>query len=334
MLNKKIVLNILGVTQTKDNTIVHDTSSTETNFGKLLEPGLRKIFFETYKEKPEQFSKIFHMNTSKKAMETDYGMGAFGDWTKRETSLDNVAYQKFSAGKERTYKHEAFTSGFQVERELVDDEQYRVLKKMPAALARSCRASIEKNAIKILSGAFTGTGYDGVPMCADNHPLLDSADTCSNLIVGELNRDNLKQALLLMRQQKDEAGNLIQMKADTLIIPPELEDTAIRLLHTAKLPGGNDNDTNEYIASHGLKIVVMDYLSGEVGGETMWFVQDSSQHEMNFFWRIKPEFKWAEEFDNFVAKYRGYCRYSFGYSDFRGIIGSTGVNAKTRTTTK
>ena len=25
------------------------------NFGKLLEPGLRKIFFETYAEVPEQF---------------------------------------------------------------------------------------------------------------------------------------------------------------------------------------------------------------------------------------------------------------------------------------
>lgn len=327
MLNKKIVLNILAaVVQNKENTIVHDTGANETNFGKLLEPGLRKIFYETYKEKPEQFSKIFNMETSKKAMETDYGMGAFGDWTKRASSLDNVAYQKFSAGKERTYVHEAFTSGFQVERELMDDEQYRVLKKMPKALARSCRASIEKNAIKILSGAFTGTGYDGKPLCAKDHPLLDSEATCSNLVEGELNRENLKKALLLMRQTKDEAGNLVQMKADTLIIPPELEDTAVRLLHTAKLPGGNDNDTNEYIASHGLKIVVMDYLSGEEGGETMWFVQDSSQHEMNFFWRIKPEFKWAEEFDNFIAKYRGYCRYSYGYSDFRGIVGSKGAN--------
>lgn len=323
---KKINLGLFAVTQTKANTMVHgpnvgDTTDAKLNFGKLLEPGLRKIFFETYNEVPEQFSKIYHMNTSKKAVETDWGMGAFGDWTARTSSLDNVAYQKLSAGKERTYKHTAYTSGFQVERELMDDEQYRALEKMPKALARSCRASIEKEAIKILDNAFTTAMYDGKPLISATHPLLDSTKTCSNLVTGPLTRESLKEALLLMRKQLDEAGNLIQMKADTLIIPPELEDTAIRLLHTAKLPGGNDNDTNEYIASHGLKIVVMDYL----GSDTAWFVQDSKQHEMNFFWRVKPEFKWAEEFDNFVAKYRGYCRYSYGASDFRGIVGSTGL---------
>lgn len=325
---KKINLALFAnVEQTKDNTMVHgpnvgDNTDPKLNFGKLLEPGLRKIFFETYQEVPEQFAKIYHVQNSKKAQETDWGMGAFGDWTPRATSLDMVAYQKLSAGKERVYKHTAYTSGFQVERELMDDEQYRALEKMPKALARSCRASIEKEAIKILDNAFTTVGYDGKPLCAIDHPLLDNKDkVCSNMVTGALSRDSLKEALLLMRKQLDEAGNLIQMKADTLIIPPELEDTAIRLLHTAKLPGGNDNDTNEYIASHGLKIVVMDYLASD----TAWFIQDSRQHEMNFFWRVKPEFKWAEEFDNFVAKYRGYCRYSYGFSDFRGIIGSKGI---------
>ena len=39
----------------------------------------------------------------------------------------------------------------------------------------------------------------------------------------------------------------------------------------------------------------------------------------------KPEFKGEEAFDNFVAKYRGYMRYSFGVSDWRGLVGSTGI---------
>ena len=50
----------------------------DSNFGRLLEPGLRKIFFETYGEVPEQFSKIYKVNTSKKASETDFGLGASG----------------------------------------------------------------------------------------------------------------------------------------------------------------------------------------------------------------------------------------------------------------
>ena len=38
----------------------------EVNFGKLLEPGLRKLFYETFDEVPEQYSKIFKVHNSKK----------------------------------------------------------------------------------------------------------------------------------------------------------------------------------------------------------------------------------------------------------------------------
>ena len=45
----KMNLQMFGVAPTTNNTHV------STNFGKLLEPGLRKIFFETYDEIPEQY---------------------------------------------------------------------------------------------------------------------------------------------------------------------------------------------------------------------------------------------------------------------------------------
>lgn len=327
MLENKFNLQLFAVEPTASNTMVQDTANAKTNFGKLLEPGLRKIFFETYNEIPEQYPKIYNIETSSKAEETDYGMGAFGDWTKRATSLDKVAYQKLSSGLERKYRHEAFTSGFMVERELYDDDQYRQLSKMPQALARACRATVEKDAISILQDGFTEVGYDGVPLFSNAHPLLDNAGMLGkNLVYGALTRDNLKAAIKLMRETVDEAGNLIQLKPDTLIIPPELEDTALRILESNLLPGTNNNDTNEYITNKNMKIVVMDYLGATAGGsDTAWFLQDSTRHQLNFFWRVKPEFKWDEDFDTFVAKYRGYMRYSFGYSDFRGIVGSDGV---------
>ena len=127
-----------------------------------------------------------------------------------------------------------------------------------------------------------------------------------------------------MASQLDEAGNLIQMKATKLIVPPALEDTALRLLHSTQLPGTNHNDTNEYLKDR-LSVVVMDYLATTAGGnDKFWFLQDGNRHELNFFWRIKPEFKHEEDFDTFVAKYRGYMRYSYGFSDWRGMVGSTG----------
>lgn len=301
-----------------------------TNFGKLLEPGLRKIFFETYDELPEQFSKIFNMNTSDKAVEHDWGMGAFGDWTKRASQFDTVAYKTLSPGLERTYIHEAFTQGFMISREMYDDDQYRQIEKMPKAMARSGRAKVEKDAMIPLIKGFDKLNqpiYDGEALFSAVHPLLDKVGgVCSNLATGALTDVNLKNALKIMRETVDEAGNLVQFRANKLIIPPILEDTAIRLIKSSEISGGQLNDTNKFLNGYGIEIVVMDYLGLSAGGsDTHWFLQDGSKHELNFFWRVRPEFKWEEDFDTFVAKYRGYMRYSMGVSDFRGLVGSTGI---------
>ena len=90
--------------------------------------------------------------------------------------------------------------------------------------------------------------------------------------------------------------------------------TASALLKTSARPGTDDNDIN--VLSGRLKIVVWDFLTNS----NACFLMDSKNHEANFFWRVKPEFNRETEFDSFVQKYNGYMRYSFGVSDFRGLI--------------
>ena len=308
----------------------------ETNFGKLLEPGLRKIFFETYDEIPEQFSQIYNVESSTKAVEHDWGMGAFGTWEKRASQIDTVAYGVLSPGLDRRYVHDAFTKGFMITREMYDDDMYRQMDKMSMALARAGRAKVESDAMIPLVKGFdkaTRPIYDGEAFFSNAHPLLEmdyvatpGAKKGNNLITGPLSDVNLKEGIQLMREVPDEIGNLVQYKADRLIIPPALEDTAIRLLQSAQLAGGQLNDTNKFLNSYGIQTVVLDYLGAAAGGsDTHWFLQDSKRHELNFFWRVKPEFEWDKDFDTYVSKYKGYMRYSYGVSDWRGMAGSTGL---------
>lgn len=299
-----------------------------SNFGKLLAPGLRKIFFETYGEVPEQFSKVYKINKSTKAKETDYGLGAFSDWEKRNTNLDTVAYDTLSPGLEREYVHSAFTKGFMIERELYDDEQYRQINKFPAAMARAGRAFVEKEAAKPFHNGVNPFApiFDAKPLFADDHPLVDSTGTGSNVGTGALNDANLKIALQQMRETVDEAGNLITCNPKKLIVPPSLEYTAKTLMQSMGLVGSNYNDAN--VVKGALDVVVYDYIGETAGGsDVAWYLMDPSIAELNFFWRIKPEFKWDEDFDTFVAKYRGYMRFSYGVSDWRGIYCSKGATA-------
>lgn len=315
--------------------VIPSTSNSiySTPFAKLLEPGLRKIFFAYYNEHEEEFSKYFKVNTSSKAKETDWGMGAFTDWTNRADEFDVVAYQKLSPGQERTYTHKAFTSGFIVTREMYDDEQYGQMDKLARELARAGRAKLEKDAASVLKNAFSkdigGTGasaiYDGVALCVDTHPLVDGgSNKGKNLATGALSAATLQTAIQKMRNTVDEANNLVVYTPDTLLVPRALEFTARTIVNSTNVVGSPNNDIN---MMHGIvKVVPLDYIGTVNGGsDTAWFLIDSKRCELNFFWRVKPEFKATEEFDNFTAKYRGYMRYSFGVSDWRGIVGSTGL---------
>jgi phage major head subunit gpT-like protein len=310
------------------------------NYGRLLEPGLRKIFFETYQEKPEQFSQVFKVQASDKAIETDFRMGGFGLFDVKD-SMGSVVYQEPTGTKPLQYIHQEFASGYIVERKLIDDEQYNTINKMSQSLARAARATVETQAASVLNNAFSGsyTGFDGKALIATDHVRLDGG-SMSNLlqtaygagaINGALTDQNLKAALVQARAQVDDRGILIQCQPTVLVVPPALEYTArtlvggtnLSVLGTGLVSGGTTDATTAKNTLPPLKIVVMDYLTSS----TAWFLLDPTIAQLNFFWRKKLEFKNMEDFDTMQAKYRAYMRFSCGWSDYRGIVGSKGTNA-------
>ena len=305
----------------------------QQTFGRLLEPGLRKIFFETYKEIPEQYSQVFNVQNSTKAIETDLRMGGFGLWDKKD-SAGSVVYEDTPDPIALQYVHEEFAKGFTVERKLVDDEQYNQIGKMSKALGRGARATIETKAASIFNNAFTTNGFDGQPLISASHRRLDGGSMSNRLAAsdgaaaadGALSDRNLKAALIQTRRQVDDKGILIQVQPKILVVPPTLEYVANTIIKSANVSAqgtgsGMTNDTN--VLQGKLKVVVMDYLTSNAA----WFLIDPTVAELNFFWRKRLEFKNTEDFDTMQAKYRGYMRFSVGYSDYRGVFGSAGTGA-------
>jgi phage major head subunit gpT-like protein len=287
------------------------------NYSKLLEPGLRKIIFETYKEKPEQYSKFLNVLSSKKAMETDLRMGGFGLFNTKGTT-DATEYEDPTATDTVQYKHVTFSKGFQVEKELVDDEQYGQINKMPKALGRSARATIETEAAKILNNAAVAspTNWKGEALISASHARLDGGTTTNAIGDLALTEANLEIALKLGAEQIDERGLKMQLNFDTLIVPRALEFTAMKIAESTLLPGTNNNDINPMKGR--FNIIVLDYLTDT----NNWFLQDSTAHQLNFFWREKMNFKTTTDFDTDVAKYKMRFRFSSGWTDHRGILGA------------
>lgn len=310
------------------------------NYGHLLEPIVRKWFWDYLKEYPEEFSRVFKVNNSKKAIETDARLGGFGLWDKKGT-MDSTQYADLPPELALQYIHETYSKGFVVEREMVDDEQWSLIKKLPASLARGARASIETLAANVLNTAFTNTGYDGVSLANASHPRLDKGTAVSNLASGTLTDANLKLAMIQAHEQVDDAGILVQMMPKLLVVPPQLEFTAKTIVGSANLsPNGNGTlsagvsnaATDKNVLQNGLQVVVMHYLQpldgsnnpSVAGTNYPWFLIDPTISELNFFWRERLSFKSENDFDTDQYKYKGRYRCSVGYSDFRGIIASPG----------
>lgn len=289
MLKHKINLQLFAVEALKTHQ--------EENFGKLLEPGLRKLFYETYDELPEQFSKVFHVLSSKKSREIDYGVGSMTPWEEfgkadgtayTSGNMPEVPFETIPAGLERIYKHKEFAKGFIVQRKFVDDEEYGVINKMPKDLARAGRYKVETDAASLFNTAFSAAGYDGKALIAADHPLLNKTvvtehgtGVCSNLVDAALSDTALKSAFNLGRKQVDEAGKLIQFKYDTLVVPPELEWLANELVKSTHKVGTDYNDVNSLAGR--FKVEVWDFLTDK----DACFLMDSKRHNLNFFWRVE-----------------------------------------------
>lgn len=290
-----------------------------SNFQAILEPKFRKIFFEAYDEIPPQYPEAFSIKKSTKAKESDYHVSGTGKWEEKQPS-GPIAEDTIETGQEVNYIHKSYAKMISVERELADDDQYNVIEKLPQGLGRGCRVTIEETAASVINDGFSTNGYDGVPMFSNSHPLLRGG-TSDNLMAGaDLGDASLKLGLSALRTNTlTQEGFKMQANATHLIVHPDNEFTALTLMQSSQTAGGNYNDKN--VIKDRLKVVVMDYLDDA----DAWFLRDSRLSETNFFWRVKPEFKSLEVFDNMVAKYRGYCRFSVGYSDWRGWAGNPGA---------
>lgn len=291
---------------------------TSDNFALLLEPRFRKIFYDSYAEIPPQYPDIFNMKTSKKAAEHDYRVSGTGKWTVKEPGAP-IDEDHADTGAEANYTHTSYAKMITIERELADDEMYGVMDKLPKQLGRGGRELVEEVAADVLNNSFTVNGYDDVPLISDSHTTISGATIDNKMTAAALADATLKTGLTQMRKAfRTEAGLHMQARARKIITGPDLDWTVATLLESVQVAGSDYNDKNVLPK---LRHVSMDYIDST----TAWWLMDPNLNELNFFWRVKPEFARTQVFDNMIAKYRGYLRFSCGYSDYKGWIGNQGA---------
>tara|TARA_Y100001970_G_C14199291_1_gene840133 strand:+ start:689 stop:1594 length:906 start_codon:yes stop_codon:yes gene_type:complete len=292
---------------------------------KELEPGLNALFGLEYKRYENQHAEIFATETSDRAFEEEVMLSGFANaQVKPEGSgvtFDN-AQETFTA----RYTHETIALAFSITEEAIEDNLYdRLASRYTKALARSMANTKQVKAANVLNNAFSSsfTGGDGKALCADDHPTI--AGTVKNELStsADLNETSLEQSLIDIAALTDERGLKIAARGVKMIIPSELQFTAERLMKSQGRTATADNDINAVVS---MGMVPQGYRVNNYLTDTdAFFIMTDVPNGLKMFVRSPIKTAMEGDFDTGNVRYKARERYSFGFSDFRGIFGSPGA---------
>lgn len=292
---------------------------------KALWPGVRKFVMGEYNSHPEEYSMIFDMKSSSMAYEEDVETTGFG-LAKVKPEGSAVTYDTHSQGFVKRYTHVAYSLGYIVTREELDDNQYKSKSfKRGKALSFSFRTTKEIVAANILNRAFSDsyTGGDGVELLSTAHPTLAGNQSNELDVAADLSEASLEDLLTQIMEAKNSRGLQIGIRGRKLIVPPALAFEAERIMKST-LQNDTANNAVNAVRSMGLLpegVCVNHYLTDT----DAWFVKTDVPDGLLGFTRTPFEFTQDNDFDTENAKAKGYERYAFGWTDWRGLFGSPGV---------
>jgi hypothetical protein len=292
---------------------------------KSLWPGVKAFFGKTYAEKPLVCTMVFDEQSSDKSYEERVEETGFGLAPVKGEGA-SISYDTDAQGYTSRFVNVTYGLGAKVTMEAIEDNQYESVAKSKAAkLARSMRQTKENVFANVLNRAFNASyvGGDASAMIVNNHATLDGTQSNLLTVAADLSEASLEDMLTQIRQAKDSRGLRIQLKGQKLIVSPENEFEATRILSSVNQSGTANNDINA-IRELGLLpggVVVWDYLTDV----DAWFVKTDAPEGLIMQNRRAMSFDQDNDFDTSNACMKAMERYAGGWADWRGVFGSPGV---------
>ena len=296
---------------------------------KELEPGLNSLFGLSYDEYNREYEDIFSIEDSNRAFEEEVLISGFGS-APTKTEGQGVSFDNASESYSARYTHDTVALAFALTEEAIEDNLYDSLgKRYTKALAKSMANTKEVKGADVLNNAFSSsfTGGDGKSLIATDHPLSGGGSAANRATsMADLNETSLEDALIDIGGFTDDRGLTISVQASKMIVPSELVFVADRILNSQLRTGTSDNDLNAIkntgVLSGGYS--VNHYLTDPDAFFILTSVTDQGDG-LKMFQRSGMETSMEPDFSTGNIRYKARERYSFGFSDWRGIYGSQGA---------
>ena len=294
---------------------------------KELEPGLNALFGLEYKRYENQHAEIYNVESSDRAFEEEVMLSGFGN-AQVKGEGQGIAFDDAQETFTARYTHETVALAFAITEEAIEDNLYdRLASRYTKALARSmANAKQVKAASPLINGlpsTDTFDSGDGVSLFNTTHTTLSGSFANTLATQADLNETSLEQSLIDIGEMTDERGLLIAAKGVKMIVPPENQFNAERLMKSQGRTGTADNDIN---AVNSMGMIPQGYrVNNYLTDADSWYIITDVPNGMKMFVRTPLNTAMEGDFDTGNVRYKARERYSFGVSDPSGIFGVEGA---------
>lgn len=301
---------------------------TSSSFAKALFPGVSRWWGKSYAEYEPQWVHLFDSMNSNRSFEEDVQITSFG-LAPIKSEGQGIQYDDEQQAFITRYSHIVYGLGFIITREMYEDDLYDVVATRKAqGLAFSMRQTKEIVGANIYNNAFTsgaGTnGGDGVSMINSAHPNFAGGTQSNTLAVqADVSEASFEQACIDIQGYRNDRGLLISAMPQSLHVPRELQFEVERIVYSPYRIGTPNNDISALYKMGKFQGGI--YVNQYFTDADAWFIRTNVPTGMTHYQRRGVEFTIDNDFDTENAKYKATERYSFGWTDWRGIYGSQGA---------
>lgn len=293
------------------------------SISKQLLPGLNTIFGMAYKEVDMEDEGLFAMETSERAFEEEVMMSGFSTAPGKSEGAA-VFYDSAQELYTARYVHNTMALAFAITEEAMEDNLYDTFAKIRAkALGRAMSNTRQTTAANIFNNGFNSSylGGDGVSLFNASHPTA-AAGNLSNTATVDLSETQLETACINITLFVDDKNILIGAMPQVLLVPPQSQFIAHRILRSTLQNDTANNATNALKDGGWLKQVK---INRRLTDTDSWFIKTDVPNGTKCFMRAALATKMEPDFDTGNIRYKARERYSYGWSDWRGWYGSPGV---------
>lgn len=280
--------------------------------------GINKHFFD-FAGFPDQWKVLFQTKKSDKSEEIIQEMRGIGTALGKGEGEPTPMFGFGDAFATR-FKHQYFACGSIMSRAMIKDNLYpNQVPRIAEQLKQSLREAKNIQAASVLNNGFTAIRSDGVPLFSTLHPISTGFTSNTLTTPTPLSEAGINDVNILIQNQRNQAGQLVNYKPKLLVVGPENQFTASVLLGSKYRPSTPNNDINP-IVDIGIfpgGYTVNNYLTNEGA----WFVLLDVDDALVHFEREEVYFNIHTEPSTDNVLTTAAERYSFGCANHRVLVG-------------